>query len=54
VGKRREERGLVRRLQPGRTRAARHADRLGHRLAALLAAHRHPVWSAVARKALEV
>ena len=41
VGHRRGERGLVALLQPGRTRAALHADRLGHLRAALCAAHRN-------------
>ena len=41
-------------LQPGLTRAALHAYRLGHLLDALCAAHLHTVLRAVALKALEV
>jgi len=51
VGKRLAERGMVRRLQPGLTRAARNDDRLGHLLDALCAANLHPVLSPVALKA---
>lgn len=54
VGKRLEERGMVALLQPGLTRAALHAYRLGHILDALLAANLHTVLRAVALKALEV
>ena len=43
VGKRLEERGMGAWLQPGRTRASLHDDRLGHLLEALLAAHLHRV-----------
>jgi hypothetical protein len=39
VGKRREDRGILALRQPGRTRAARPDDRLGHLLAALCAAN---------------
>ena len=39
VGQRLEARGMVARLQPGRTRAALHDARLGHSRAALCAAH---------------
>jgi len=38
---------------PGFPRAARHADRLGPRLEALVAAHRNRVFGAIARKALD-
>jgi hypothetical protein len=54
VGKRREERGMVTRLQPGRTRAALNDDRWGHLLEALWAAKRHQVLSAVALNAVAV
>ena len=54
VGRRLEERGMVTRLQPGLTRAARNDDRLGHSLAALFAAHLNQVFGALALKALEV
>src|SRR6516165_134435 len=54
VGKRLEERGLVALLQPGLTRASLHDDRLGHILDALFAANLNKVFSALARKALEV
>jgi hypothetical protein len=54
VGKRREARGRVRLRQPGRTRAARNADRWGHLRDALFAAHLHQGVSAVALNALEV
>jgi len=54
VGKRREERGRLARLQPGRTRAALHDDRLGHIREALWAANRNTVDSAVALHALAV
>src|SRR5262245_39683836 len=50
VGKRLEERGMVL-LPPGLTRATLNDDRLGHLLAALLAAHLNQVLSAVALKA---
>jgi Domain of unknown function (DUF4277) len=53
-GQRLEERGMVALWQPGRTRAARHADRLGRILEALFAAHLNQVFSALALKALEV
>src|SRR5687767_12132861 len=46
VGKRREERGMVTLLQPGRTRAALNDDWLGHSLDALLAANLTQVLSA--------
>jgi hypothetical protein len=54
VGKRLEERGMGPLLPPGLTRTALHDDRLGHSLAALLAANLNPVLSVVALKALEV
>jgi Domain of unknown function (DUF4277) len=53
VGQRLEARGLWALLQPGRTRAALHAYRLGPLLAARLAANRKQVLRTVARKALE-
>jgi hypothetical protein len=53
-GKRWEERGLVALLQPGFTRASRHADRFGHVLEALVAAQLHGGCGAVARTALAV
>ena len=43
VGQRLEERGMLARLQPGRTRAALKDDRLGHLLEALFAANLNPV-----------
>jgi hypothetical protein len=52
-GRRLDERGMVALLQPGRTRAARNAYRLGPILDALFATHRTTVLSAVALKALE-
>jgi hypothetical protein len=54
VGQRLEARGMVALLQPGLTRAALHDYRLGHMLEALFAANLNKVFSAVARKALEV
>src|SRR5262245_59416307 len=54
VGQRLDERGLVALLQPGRTRASRHDDRLGHLLDALCAANLNQVFRALALKALEV
>jgi hypothetical protein len=54
VGQRREERGMVTLLQPGRTRASRNDYRLGHILDALFAAHLNRIFGAVALKALEV
>ena len=54
VGQRLEERGMVALLQPGLTRASLHDYRLGHLLDALCAANLNKVFSAVARKALEV
>src|SRR5919197_2130440 len=54
VGKRLEERGMVTLLQPGLTRAALNAYRLGHILDALFAANLNQVLSAIALKALEV
>src|SRR5919202_5167673 len=51
VGPRLAERGRLAMLQPGRPRAARQDDRWGHSLEALLAAHRHTGWRALARKA---
>jgi hypothetical protein len=54
VGKRLEERGMLALLQPGRTRAALNADRLGPLLDALFAANLNQVFSVVARKALDV
>ena len=54
VGQRLEERGMVALVQPGLTRAALHADRLGHILDALLAANLTKVLSALALQALEV
>ena len=48
VGKRLAERGMVTLLQPGLTRAALNADRLGHLLDALFAANLNQVFSAVA------
>jgi hypothetical protein len=54
VGPRLAERGLIAWLQPGRTRASLHDDRLGPRRDALLAAHRTPGLRAVARDALAV
>ena len=53
-GARVAERGLVSLLQPGLTRASLHAERLGPRRAALLAAHRTRVCGALARHALAV
>jgi hypothetical protein len=53
-GKRRAERGMVTLLQPGLTRASLHADRLGHILDALFAAHLKRVFRAVALTALAV
>jgi hypothetical protein len=52
-GARLEARGRFPRLQPGRARASRHADRLGQRREALLAAQRKRVCGASARTALE-
>jgi hypothetical protein len=52
VGQRLAERGMVPLLQPGLTRTALHADRLGHILDALLAAHRNQVLRGVALQAL--
>jgi len=52
-GKRLEERGRLALLQPGRTRAARHDDRLGPIREALFAAHLNTVYSAGALTALE-
>jgi hypothetical protein len=54
VGKRLEARGMVTRLQPGLTRAARNDDRLGPILEALLAAKLNQVCSAVALNAVAV
>ena len=54
VGARLEERGRFPLLQPGLQRAARQDDRLGQRLDALFAAHRHRVFGAIALHALEV
>jgi len=54
VGRRLEAGGMVRLRQPELTRAALNDDRLGHILAALLAAHLHKGFGVVARKALEV
>ena len=54
VGKRLAERGLVPRLQPGLTRIALHASRLGHILDARCAAHLNQVLSVVALKAFAV
>ena len=54
VGQRLEERGMLRLLQPGLTRASLHDYRLGHILDALFAANLNTVFSAVALKALEV
>jgi len=54
VGQRLDERGMVALLQPGLTRASLHDYRLGHILAALFAAHRNRVLSAIALQALEV
>ena len=54
VGKRLEERGRVRLLQPGLTRAALNDYRLGHILDALCAANLTQVLRAITRKALEV
>ena len=54
VGKRLAERGMVRRLQPGLTRAALHDDRWGPIRAALFAATLKQVLRPVARKAFEV
>jgi transposase len=54
VGQRLEERGMIPLLQPGLTRASLHDYRLGHILDALFAANLHKVFSAIARKALEV
>jgi len=54
VGKRLEERGMIRLLQPELTRASLHDYRLGHILDALFAANLNTVFSAVALKALEV
>src|SRR5262247_907386 len=52
-GHRREDRGMGPLRPPGFPRAARHADRLGPRLEALVAAHRNRVFGAIARKALD-
>jgi transposase len=54
VGQRLEERGMVRLLQPGLTRASLNDYRLGHLLDALFAANLNTVYSAVALQALEV
>jgi transposase len=54
VGKRREERGMVTLLQPGLTRAARKADRLGHSLDARWAANLNQVFGAIALQAFAV
>src|SRR5262249_45337960 len=54
VGHRLAERGMLALLQPGVTRASRHAYRLGHLLDALFAANLKKVLSASALKALEV
>ena len=54
VGARLEERGRVPLRQPGLTHASLHEDRLGPLLATRCAAHRHRVWGAIARNALEV
>jgi hypothetical protein len=54
VGKRLEERGMGTLRQPGLTRAARHASRLGPILDALCAANLHQVLSTVALTAFEV
>jgi transposase len=54
VGQRLAERGMLTLLQPGLTRASLHDDRLGHILDALFAANLNKVFSALARKALEV
>src|SRR5262249_27997643 len=54
VGQRREERGMLTLLQPGLTRAALNAYRLGHMLEALLAATLNTVFGAVALPGLEV
>ena len=49
-----EVRGMVPLLQPGRTRASLHDDRLGQILDALFAAHLNGVFGATALHALEV
>src|SRR5215467_5656509 len=49
VGQRLAERGMLALLPPGRTRAALHDDRLGHRLDALFAANLNQGLSALAR-----
>jgi len=54
VGRRLAERGMLDLLQPGFTRVSLHDDRLGHILAALFAANRNRVCSALALKALAV
>jgi Domain of unknown function (DUF4277) len=54
VGRRLEARGLVTLLQPGLTRTALHAYRLGPILEALFAALLNQVFGAIALKALEV
>ena len=54
VGRRLEARGMLTLLQPGRTRAALTAYRLGHLLEALCAANLTKVSGAIALKALEV
>jgi hypothetical protein len=54
VGRRLAARGRVALLQPGRTRAALHEDRVGPILAARCAAPLHGVVRAVALKAVEV
>ena len=54
VGRRLAERGRLTLLQPGLTRIARNASRLGRRLEALVAAQLTTVSGAIARKALAV
>ena len=54
VGARLEERGMVPLLQPGRTRASLHDDRLGQILDTLFAANLNRVLGAIARNALAV
>lgn len=53
-GRRLDERGILPLLQQGVTRAALHAERLGHLRAALCAAHLNRVCGAIALQALEV
>jgi len=54
VGARLEDRGMFPLLQPGRTRASLHDDRLGQLLDTLLAAHLNRVLGAIALHALDV